>query len=43
MEKEAKFRCMHCGHEFQAKYDPEHEIERTCPKCSSNSVHLIKK
>ncbi len=42
MAKEAKLKCLRCGHEYTVpvseKAEPE---ERTCPRCSSNSVRLI--
>jgi predicted Zn-ribbon and HTH transcriptional regulator len=36
------FRCMACGHEYQDKVDPEADVERSCPKCRSNSVRHLK-
>ncbi|MCR4440367.1 MAG: hypothetical protein QHJ34_14030 [bacterium] len=39
---EAKFKCLRCGYEFMAHYDPKITEERACPKCHSNSVRRIK-
>ena len=41
--EEASFKCLRCGHEFTLPYDKNVMVERTCPKCSSNSVRRIKK
>ena len=40
MAEKARFRCMRCGHEWEAEHDPEKE--RMCPKCRSNSVRVLK-
>ncbi|MFH1851305.1 MAG: hypothetical protein ABIA75_03080 [Candidatus Neomarinimicrobiota bacterium] len=40
--EQAPFKCLHCGHEFTLPYDKNVLVERTCPKCSSNSVRRIK-
>ena len=40
MAEVVKFRCLRCGNEWEGVYDPEEE--RTCPKCRSNSVRVIK-
>lgn len=37
------FKCLRCGHEFTGSYDKKMPIERSCPKCNSNSVRKIKK
>ena len=42
MEGQAKFKCLRCGHEFHDSYDPKVIVERTCPKCKSNSVRRVK-
>jgi len=43
MAKQAKLKCLRCGYEYMVPV-PEHpELEeRTCPRCRSNSVRLIK-
>jgi rubrerythrin len=35
------FRCMRCGHTWEAQEDPKQE--RVCPRCKSNSVRLQRK
>lgn len=43
MAETANFKCLRCGLGFSGPYDPELEPqERSCPKCRSNSVRLIK-
>jgi predicted nucleic acid-binding Zn-ribbon protein len=42
MEGQSKFKCLRCGHEFYDSYDPKVVVERTCPKCKSNSVRRVK-
>jgi len=42
MEGQARFKCLRCGHEFVDSYDPKVIVERSCPKCKSNSVRRIK-
>ena len=42
MEGQAKFKCLRCGHEFNDSYDPKVIVERSCPKCKSNSVRRVK-
>jgi len=43
MEEERRFRCMRCGHEFTALHRKDGElVERTCPRCRSNSIRLLK-
>jgi Zn finger protein HypA/HybF involved in hydrogenase expression len=37
------FHCMMCAHEWQDDYDKGEDKERSCPKCRSNSVRLMKK
>lgn len=40
MAEQATFRCLRCGHEWQGV--PDADTERTCPKCRSNSVRVIR-
>ncbi len=43
MEELATFRCLRCGHEFSAVHSKDGElVERTCPRCRSNSIRPIK-
>jgi DNA-directed RNA polymerase subunit RPC12/RpoP len=43
MEEERRFRCMRCGHEFTALHRKNGElVERTCPRCRSNSIRPLK-
>ena len=35
-------RCMMCGHEYQEKVEEGEDKERTCPKCRSNSIRVLK-
>lgn len=35
--------CLRCGLEHEGPYDSKVPIERTCPKCRSNSVRALKK
>jgi Zn finger protein HypA/HybF involved in hydrogenase expression len=42
MAEEAKFKCLRCGHEYTDAFTPGVPQERTCPKCTSNSVRRIK-
>ena len=43
MSSKITFRCLRCGNEYPAP-PPEHPEteERTCPRCRSNSVRLIR-
>lgn len=34
------FYCLRCQHRFTAAYDAKVVVERSCPKCGSNSVRL---
>jgi predicted nucleic acid-binding Zn-ribbon protein len=34
------FQCLRCRHGFTAPHDPKAVVERTCPRCGSNSVRL---
>ncbi len=36
-------RCMMCGHEYQEPVEEGEDKERSCPKCRSNSIRLLKK
>jgi DNA-directed RNA polymerase subunit RPC12/RpoP len=36
------FRCMMCGHQYQEKVEKGEDKERSCPKCRSNSIRLLK-
>ena len=43
MQEERRFRCMRCGHEFTAVHTKNGElVERTCPRCRSNSIRPLK-
>jgi len=43
MAEQADFKCLRCGLEYTAPFDPEEEPqERSCPKCRSNSVRRLK-
>jgi len=35
------FYCMRCGHRYRAEYTKGVVVERSCPKCSSNSVRPV--
>ncbi len=43
MDEEADFKCLRCGTEFKLPYTKGVMQEHTCPKCSSNSIRLVKK
>ena len=35
---------MRCGHDYDEEYDPKAVlVERSCPKCRSNSIRHLKK
>jgi len=34
------FYCLRCQHRFPLTCDPKQVVERSCPKCGSNSVRL---
>jgi predicted Zn-ribbon and HTH transcriptional regulator len=36
------FRCMMCGHEYEEKVVKDEDVERSCPKCRSNSIRHLK-
>jgi DNA-directed RNA polymerase subunit RPC12/RpoP len=43
MEEHRRFRCLRCGHEFTAVHSKDGAlVERTCPKCRSNSIRPLK-
>jgi Zn finger protein HypA/HybF involved in hydrogenase expression len=43
MVEQGRFKCLRCSLEYTTPFDPETEPqERSCPKCRSNSVRLIK-
>jgi len=43
MTEQAKFKCLRCGQEYSASFDPDLEPqERSCPKCRSNSQRRLK-
>ena len=35
-------RCMMCGHEYQDNVEEGVDRERSCPKCRSNSIRVLK-
>ncbi len=39
-DEQSRFKCLHCGHEYQGVY--RKNLERTCPRCRSNSVRRMK-
>ncbi|MDD4858916.1 MAG: hypothetical protein PHR56_01735 [Dehalococcoidales bacterium] len=43
MAKQLKLKCLRCGNEYLSppSENPEAE-ERTCPRCRSNSIRLVK-
>ena len=40
--KEANFKCLRCGHQWEGPFDKQVLRERTCSKCGSNSVRKLK-
>jgi DNA-directed RNA polymerase subunit RPC12/RpoP len=38
MSEQKRFYCLRCQHRFDVDYDPKRTVERSCPKCGSNSV-----
>jgi len=42
MAEERPMKCLRCGYEHVGPYDKNVPIERTCPKCRSNSVRALK-
>lgn len=41
--KQAWFRCMACGHEYEETVIKGKDEERSCPECRSNSIRHLKK
>jgi predicted nucleic acid-binding Zn-ribbon protein len=39
-DETAFFKCLRCGHQYQAVNQPD--MERTCPNCRSNSVRRLR-
>jgi hypothetical protein len=37
MSERKRFYCLRCQHRFDADFDPKRTVERSCPKCGSNS------
>jgi heterodisulfide reductase subunit A len=37
----AAMHCLRCGHTWDGGYDPEADVERTCPACRSSSVRIM--
>jgi len=42
MAKEVYLRCMMCGYEYGEKVEDGVDEERSCPKCRSNSIRVLK-
>lgn len=42
MAEEANFKCLRCGYEYIDSYTPGIVVEKTCPRCRSNSVRRLK-
>ena len=42
MAEEREMKCLRCGHTYRGPYDRDTPIERTCPKCKSNSLRAPK-
>ena len=38
MSERKRIYCLRCQHRFDADFDPKRTVERSCPKCGSNSV-----
>jgi len=38
MSEQKRFYCLRCQHRFDTEVDPKRTVERSCPKCGSNSV-----
>jgi predicted nucleic acid-binding Zn-ribbon protein len=38
MSEIRRFYCLRCQHRFDVDFDPKRTVERSCPKCGSNSV-----
>lgn len=35
------FKCLNCGYEYEGVYDADKLIERSCPRCRSNSIRRL--
>lgn len=35
------FTCLRCGHGYRAEHEKGVVVERSCPKCGSNSVRAV--
>ena len=42
MAKVVYLRCMMCGCEYSEKLEEDVDEERSCPKCRSNSIRVLK-
>jgi Zn finger protein HypA/HybF involved in hydrogenase expression len=43
MEIKRQLKCMRCNNEYTAPYTKDGKlVERTCPKCRSNSIRVVK-
>ena len=42
MANVVNLRCMMCGHEYSEKVEEGVDEERSCPKCRSNSIRVLK-
>lgn len=40
MGEKKTFYCLRCQARFPMDHDPKKVVERTCPRCGSNSVRL---
>ena len=40
MSEQKRLYCLRCQHRFDADVDPKRTVERSCPKCGSNSVRV---
>ena len=38
MSEQKTFYCLRCQHRFDVEVDPKRTVERSCPRCGSNSV-----
>ena len=38
MSEQKRFYCLRCQHRFDTAVDPKRTVERSCPRCGSNSV-----
>ena len=38
MSEQKRFYCLRCQQRFDTDFDPKRTVERSCPKCGSNSV-----